>query len=73
MFMRKFITAMYLVLMAMLVLSLSGCGGSSSSFVSNTDVPAVVEVAAIESPAFQIKNSYRIIRGAPAWGEHSIT
>ena len=60
---------MYLIVMAVLVLLLSGCGGSSSSsFVSNEDVPVVAEVAAIESPAFQIGNSYRILRGASLSG-----
>ncbi|MBQ7221250.1 MAG: carbohydrate-binding domain-containing protein [Synergistaceae bacterium] len=67
--MRKVLTAIYLGLTAVLVLSLSGCGGgSSSSFVSNNDVPAVVEVASLESPAFQIGNSYRILRGASLTG-----
>ena len=62
--MRKFFTGTYMVILAVLVLSLSGCGGSSSSFVSNNNVPEVAEVAAIESTAFELDGTYRIVKGA---------
>ena len=53
--------------MGAMVLSLSGCGGSSSSsssFVENNDVPAVAEVAVIDSPVFEQGHSYTLITGA---------
>ena len=51
--------------MGAIVLSLSGCGGSSSSsFVENEDVPAVAEVAVIDSPVFEQGHSYTLITGA---------
>lgn len=67
--MRKFLLAAYVVLMAALVLSLSGCGSSSSSLGSDSGTSGGsslkdVQVATISVPSLQIGGKYQIYKGA---------
>ena len=64
--MRKLLGTAYLVILGVIVLSLSGCGGggSSSSFIGNSDTFTNAEVAVIESPVFEQGHSYKLIKGA---------
>lgn len=54
--------------MALLVLSLSGCGGSSSNFLyyddSSQTVTTPAEVFSIATPSLQRGQTYRIFQGA---------
>ena len=61
--MRKFSGTVYIILMAALVLSLSGCGSSSSNLGSDSST-TVQQVAVISSPALEKGGSYQIYRGA---------
>ncbi|MBQ3653173.1 MAG: carbohydrate-binding domain-containing protein [Synergistaceae bacterium] len=66
--MRKVFTAVYLVIMGALVLSLSGCGGSSGGVLGLVSNPTTAQVAVIESPALEIGKTYKIIKGATLSG-----
>ncbi len=56
----------YLALIALSVFVISGCGGGSSSSVSNSPTisPDVKEVIVLSSPAFERNKRYRIYAGA---------
>lgn len=62
--MKKISFAVYMALMGLLVLSVSGCGGGSSSSFVSSPAPAVKEVAVLTSPAFEINSDYLIFKGA---------
>lgn len=60
----------YYLILALMVLSLTGCGGSSNnSFVNDEDFAlTAAQVAVISSPALQKDRSYRLIKGAELTG-----
>ncbi len=62
--MRKFFNAIYFLVMAFLVLSLSGCNGSSNSFSGTTSKPEVKQVAVLSSPVFQQGSNYQMYKGS---------
>lgn len=64
--MKKFYGALIFAALAVFAFSLSGCGGSSSSFSGNTgtDTETVKQVAVLTSPALEIGKSYQIYRGS---------
>ncbi len=64
--MRKFFSVTSFVLMAAMVLSLSGCGGSSHSGLGSggSSSATVEQVAVVSSPALVKGESYQIYRGA---------
>lgn len=65
---KKFSYFIYISLMALLVMSLSGCGGSSSNFLyyddSSETVTTPAEVFSIATPSLQRGETYRIFQGA---------
>ena len=78
--MRKFGTIIFVALMAACVLSLGGCGGDGSDLNSTSGdntggngetTDAVVQVAALNTPAFQIGESYTLWKGATLDGMDS--
>ena len=62
--MRKFSTTLYFLIMAVFVLSLSGCNGNSNSFSGSTSKPEVKQVAVLNSPVFQQGSNYQMYKGA---------
>ena len=66
--MKKFYGALIFAALAVFAFSLSGCGGSSKKFSSNTATETVKQVAVLTSPAFEIGKEYQIYRGAALSG-----
>lgn len=62
--MKKNLWSVYVVLMAALVLSLSGCGGDSDSGSGTTSTATVKQVMVLDSPALQVGSEYEIYRGS---------
>lgn len=62
--MRKLFNLIYFLVMAVLVLSLSGCNGSSDSFSSTSSKPEVKQVAVLTSPVFQQGKDYQLYKGS---------